>query len=160
VNAAEIQDLVRGFSDAELPAMWSASLAEMRTRELIRSHNNPVADYAEIFVARHVGGELAGKSMAGYDVRGPDGVRYQVKSRRITAENGSRQLGFIRNLDGDPFDVLVAVLFDLDLSVTEMWSIPVESVRKLARWVPHVNAHRIIADARVLATDPSISRLI
>ncbi|MDQ3408201.1 MAG: hypothetical protein M3472_08640 [Chloroflexota bacterium] len=34
-------------------------------------------------------------------------MRYQVKARRLTARNRSRQLGFIRGLDKeeDPFDL-------------------------------------------------------
>jgi len=159
VEAAERKRLVEGLPDNELPALWSETLQEMRLRNLIRSHNNPVADFAELYVARHFEGTLAAKSMAGYDVLGPDGTRYQVKSRRITTENASRQLGAIRSLEKDPFDVLIAVLFDVNLVVTEMWSIPIAAVRSLATWTAHVNAHKLIADAR-LKTDPSIERLV
>ena len=39
------------------------------------------------------------------------GKRYQIKARKLTTHNTSRQLGAIRELEKGHFDYLAAVLF-------------------------------------------------
>lgn len=73
-------------------------MRELRDRGLIRSSNNPVADLAEGYVAGRLGLTLATTVTAGYDAAAPDGTRYQVKGRRMTAVNQRRAFGFLRNL--------------------------------------------------------------
>ncbi len=151
----ELQDL----TDTELYELWSRTMRELRRRDLVRSSNNPVADIAERLAADRLGATLVGQSQAGYDAIGADGTRYQIKSRRLTPENPSRQLSFIRNLDKQPFDYLVVVLFDELLAVLGMWKLPHSIIAKHARWSGHVNGHILRADDRVLA-DPAVQRLV
>lgn len=96
-----------------LLALYSAIVEELHGRGLVRSTNNPVGDYAEYLTARAFGLSLAGNSSIGYDAVSDDGIRYQVKSRRLTPRNSSRQLSAIRGLESgsDPFDFLVGILF-------------------------------------------------
>ena len=132
------------LSPKELGPAWAAVMRKMHTKELIRSWNNPVADYAERIVADHLKLKLAPKSAQGFDATDSDGhIRYQIKSRRLTAENASRQLGVIRKLDENEFDVLVAAIFDEELKLSEMWSIPHEVIKDFATYVPTLNGHRI-----------------
>src|SRR6266508_5786826 len=115
---------LRHLTDTELYELWSRTMRELRSRKLVRSNNNPVADIAERLAADRVGATLVGQSQAGYDAIGPDGTRYQIKSRRLTPENPSRQLSPIRNLDRQQFDYLMVVLFDELLAVLGMWKLP------------------------------------
>jgi len=147
------------LTDAALLRLWSASMGELRRRGLIRSANNPTADYAEWFVANYLGLNLARQSMAGYDALGPDGLRYQIKARRLAAPKTSRQLSAIRNLDSDDFDYLVVVLFGPGFEVSEMWSLPLELVKEHAVYRSHVNAHILHAQGKILA-DPRAMRLV
>lgn len=142
---AEPVDL-RTHSVAELLALYTQLLNELTARRVLRSSNNPVADYSEWLVAKAFGLELASKSVAGYDAEAPDGTRYQVKGRRPTATNPSRQLSFIRGFDREvePFDYLVGVLFNEDFTVMRAAQIPVETVRQHATWIAHVNGWRFI----------------
>ena len=119
-------------------------LRELRKRNLIRSTNNPVADIAETLVARALKLELAEGSTAGHDAIDRGGIRYEIKGRRITPENKSRQLSFIRGLDKDHFDFLVGVLFDEDFQILKACIIPRSTVQKLAKYVKHVNGWRLI----------------
>ena len=80
-----------GLTTSELLQLWSRSLAELRTRGICRSANNPVADYAELLSTRALGLTLAAKSNTGSDAVDGQGQRYEVKARRITPENRSRQ---------------------------------------------------------------------
>ncbi len=119
-------------------------LRELRRRKLIRSTNSPVADVAETLVALALKLQLVEGSTAGYDAIGSDGLRYEIKGRRITSENKSRQLSFIRGLDKDHFDFLVGVLFDEDFQILKACIIPRSIVQKLAKYVKHVNGWRLI----------------
>src|SRR4051812_29061458 len=121
IDALELQ--IPKLSDSDLAKAWSLLMREFRRRELVRSSNNPVADMAEALVAAHFGGIRAPKGARGWEVAGPDGLRFQVKSRRLTPENKSRLLGQIRSLEAREFDYLIAVLFDEALVVREIWSI-------------------------------------
>jgi hypothetical protein len=49
-------------------------------------------------------------SAAGHDATDGADTRYQVKGRRLTRHNASRQMSAIRNLDQTPFDQLAGVL--------------------------------------------------
>ena len=119
-------------------------LKELRLRNLIRSTNNPVADIAETIVALALKLKLVSGSTAGHDAIDSTGIRYEIKGRRITRENKSRQLSFIRGLDKDRFDFLVGVLFDEDFQILRACIIPRSTVHNLARYVEHVNGWRLI----------------
>ena len=130
----------------ELLALYGGILSELRAREVIRSENSPVGDYAEYLAAIAFRLSLAANSSIGYDGVDPQGVRYQVKARRITRWSRSRQLGSIRGLGRptDPFDVLLGVLFNPDLSVQRAARIPVDVVRHFSKHQPYVNAWRFM----------------
>src|SRR5690242_9176454 len=87
------------LESAELLALFDGVLVELRARGLVRSSNNPVADYAESLIAKALGLRLETKSTTGYDAIGPDGLKYEIKGRRPTPANKSRQLSVIRGLD-------------------------------------------------------------
>jgi hypothetical protein len=131
----------------ELLQLYAGVLDELRERGILRSTNNPVADYAEWLAASALGLELVSNSVAGYDASGPDGTLYQIKGRRPTAAGSSRQLSSIRGLDRPgpaPFDILVGILFRPDFSIMRAAAIPIAVVRELATPDPHVNARRFI----------------
>ena len=130
-------------------------MTELRDRGIVRSSNNPVADYTETLVSRALGLSLESQSQAGYDARGADGTRYQIKGRRLTAHNKSTQLSALRNLAQRPFDVLAAVAYSQDLSVLYGALIPIEVVTELSRFTAHSNSHifmfrrSVLEDSRV-----------
>jgi hypothetical protein len=86
------------LGDRELLVMYGRVLDILRLRGITRSTNNPVADYAEGLCARALNLKLADKSTAGYDATDPTGYKIEIKARRITKENGSRQLSAIRGI--------------------------------------------------------------
>ena len=147
------------LNDRALIVLWADVMAELNTRGLTRSANNPVADYAERVVAEQLDLTLAGQSAPGYDATDAAGVRYQIKSRRHTRTRPSRQLGAIRNLDRREFDYLIAVFFDRTMNLAEMWKLPHEAVARRATYVPHTNSHRLVMNTEILA-DPAVERLV
>ncbi len=139
----EITNL-REASPSQLLALYADILYELRKREIIRSTNNPAADYAEYLVAVALDLDLATNSTTGYDATDKrDGTRYQVKGRRPTAHNPSRQLGAIRNLPAHHFDYLAGVLFAEDFSVARACLIPASVVEREATYIAHTNSWMI-----------------
>lgn len=137
-------DVLKRQPNDVLLRVYSQTLEELRRRGVVRSSNSPVADYAEKIAARALGLTLIGKSSAGHDAVDAAGQRYQIKGRRVTSHNASRQLSFIRNLDVRPFDSLVGVLFDAEFAVQRACVIPFEIVQARAGFSKHVHAHRLM----------------
>lgn len=132
------------FLPRELLTLQAAALGELRRRNVVRTNNAPVGDYAELLFAMAFGWSLSSNSSSGYDAIDNDNKSYQIKCRRITAENPSRQLSALRRLDSKPFDHLAAVLFDVDFEVTRAAIIPHAIVVSSSTFTQHVNAHRFI----------------
>lgn len=141
------------LSNSELLALHCQVMGVLRERGVVRSSNNPVADYTESLVANALGATLVTASQAGYDAVGPDGTRYQIKGRRLTLANGSTQLSAIRNLATKPFDVLAAVVFDASLVVQYAALIPLPVVQELGRYRAHTNSHTLHFRRLVLDLD-------
>lgn len=129
------------LSEKELLRLQAAVIDELKARGVVRTKNNPVGDYAEWLVAKALNLDLAGNSAAGYDATDANGTRYQIKGRRITPENPSRQLSAIRKLDAEDFDFLAAVIFDEHYEVIDAVIVPHAVVGEYASYRAHVNAH-------------------
>ena len=114
-------------------------LNELRRRQIVRTGNSPVGDWAELLVAKAFGGELAPNSEKSYDVLTPDNQRLQVKARMLDPTKvGSNTLSAIRTWD---FDQLVVVLFDPDtFTVSSASSVPTASAQPHAKHSAHTNA--------------------
>jgi hypothetical protein len=111
-----VRDL-RGLTPPELRVMHAAVSEELRRRGVIRSSNNPVGDLAEYLFCRLFGWKRAPNSMRDADATDAAEVRYQIKGRRLTPHNNSRQIGALRELLAQGFDVLAAVLFQEDYRI-------------------------------------------
>jgi hypothetical protein len=128
----------------------------LRRRDIIRSDNTPTGDYAEWLVATRLGLVLEHNAKSGFDAKGSDGIKYQIKARRLATAKTSRQLSPIRNLDHNPFDFLIVLLFGPAFDVLECWQIPLEVVRKHAKYNKHVNGHILHARGAVLEDERTV----
>ena len=123
----------------ELLTLHAEVMEELRRREVVRTSNSPVGDYAELLFSTAFGWALEGSSAAGHDATDGEGVRYQIKSRRLTSHNGSRQLSFLRRLPEKKFDYLAAVLFDAHYRVKRAIILPHEGLEARCRYSAHAN---------------------
>ena len=128
-------------SSAELLELHAAITLELRERGVLRSANNPTGDLAEYLFCKAFGWEQAANSESGFDATGEDGIRYQIKSRRLHRPNTSRQVSALRRLETGPFDVLAGALFAPDYTVQRAALIPISVVREHAAYRSHTNAH-------------------
>ena len=152
--------VLKSVSDLELLKLYADLLEELRDRELTRTSNNPTADYAENVAAEKLGLTRAGKEERGYDATDAKGHKYQIKGRRITRHNNSRQLGVIRDLEANLFDYLVAVIFDESFAVLEIWKVPFEFVQSNSRWSEHQNGHIFQAKSSLLSMGRKVERIV
>ncbi len=125
------------LTSSELLVMFSRIMDELKLRGVVRSFNNPVADYCESLVAFALQLRLERNSHQGYDAVDSAGMRYQIKGRLIRNSDSLHQLSVIRSLEAQEFDFLVAVLFDPNFSVIEAYKIPHSLVAKYSRFSEH-----------------------
>lgn len=144
MDADTFREKVLAFTVAELLAGHGIILDELRRREVVRSSNSPLSDYAELMFCNAFGWHRENNSAAGHDATDDQGVRYQVKGRRLTRHNKSRQMSAIRNLDSGPFDYLAGVLVDEDFLVVRAALVPLSVVRARATHVIHTNSARFL----------------
>lgn len=116
----------------------------LRQRGITRSSNNPTGDLAEYLFCRAFSWKQAGNSQANVDALGPDGTRFQIKGRRVTRFNKSRQLSAIRDMAGSRFDFLAGVLFNEDFTVIRAAIIPHLVALERATFVERTNSHRFL----------------
>jgi len=135
---------VGGLSDLGLLRAYADVLEELRERDIVRSNNNPVADVAERLFCSMYGWEQMPRSNRGFDAQDADGTRYEVKARRITTHNASRQLGALRGLDERPFDYLAGVIFNRNFRVVCAALVPIEYVMANSAYVGRTNSWKFI----------------
>lgn len=106
--------------------------------------NNPTGDLAEYLFCKSFGWKQADNSQPNVDAIGPDGKRYQIKGRRITRFNKSRQLSAIRDMAGSHFDFIAGVLFNEDFTVMRAALIPHAIALERSTYVARTNSHRFL----------------
>lgn len=148
-KAISTHDLLRCYADI---------LDELKHRHVVRTFNNPVADYAEWLVAQMLDLELKTNSRSGYDATNSANEKFQIKSRRLVPSNKSRQMGVIRNLEAVEFDYLIAVLFESDFSLKEAYKIPQSVITKYAKFSKHQNGYILHLRGKILK-DPVVEEI-
>jgi hypothetical protein len=131
---------LKQHSPRQLFELYVAALNELKERRITRSTNNPIADYAELLFQGALGLTLKPKSTKGHDAIDSAGFKYEIKGRRVTAHNTSRQLSSLRDLNGKHFDFLGGVLFNEDFSVQSACLIPHEQVLQNTTYSAHTNS--------------------
>jgi hypothetical protein len=135
----------------ELLQLQAKITNELKHRGIVRTQNNPLGDYTEWLVAQALDLELQANSKAGYDGISKDDVRVQIKGRRVTPQNNSRQLSAIRKYEEKDFDELAAVIYNENFDIIEALLIPHKVVGEYASYRAHVNAHILILKGPILS---------
>lgn len=151
------------FSVSDLLALHADIGENLRSRGIVRSANNPTGDLAEYLFCKAFGWQQAHNSERGFDATGMDGIRYQIKGRRIHRRNKSRQLSAIRNLQCRPFDILAGVLFNDEFRVIRAALVPFEVVERRATYVAHTNSSKLMLRDEIweeVGTDDVTEKLV
>lgn len=131
-----------GLTSVELLTFHTQIADELRKRGISRSSNNPTGDLAEYLFCKAFCWKQHNNSKSNIDATGEDGLRYQIKGRRPTRYNKSRQLSAIRDIDGEHFDFLAGVIFSEDYLVEKAAIIPRHVVRSRVVFVVRSNSHK------------------
>jgi len=134
-----VKDNLNRITTSKLLGLYASVVNELRRRRVVRSANNPVADYAESLAIKALGLKLAPKSAPGYDATDTRGERYEIKGRRLTAHNKPTHFSAIRGLDKEHLTYLIGVLLGEDFSVLRAALVPVDVVKEQARYRKHIN---------------------
>ena len=137
--------LLKDFNPKELLQLGGKILDELSERGIIRTSNNPVSGYTEWLVSQRLNLTLSGNSEKGFDATGLGDLKYEIKARRITPSNKSRQLSAIRHLDGGYFDFLIAVVYDKSFEVILALKIPHSVVIEKSSYVKSTNSYKLEA---------------
>jgi hypothetical protein len=140
-------------SSKELLRLFGNILDKLKERGIVRSRNNPVADYAEWLVSKAFAFDLQPNSNCGFDALDSKGVKYQIKARRLHTSNKSCQLSVIRDLEGKKFDFLIGVLFDKDFSILGAYKIPHHLIKEHSCFNKHQNGHILVLKGSILTAD-------
>jgi hypothetical protein len=132
------------LSAIELLKLHAEVAEELRTRGITRSSNNPTGDLAEHLFCKAFGWKQSANSNAGFDATAEDGTRYQIKGRRMTRHNQSRQLGAIRKFTEGNFEFLAGALFNEDFTVFRAALIPYGVVKERVKFITHTNSHKFM----------------
>jgi len=150
-NELSVLELLRQGSDK--------AHSQLRQRGVLRSAaRNPTGDYAEWLVAKQLGAERAVQSQLGYDLLQADGVRVQVKGRRMSGGPPPQKFGTLYQLEAREFDFVAAVLLEVDWTVREAWWVPWEAVSRVARWSERRHHWRLNVSGR-WKSDAAVSTL-
>jgi hypothetical protein len=129
------------MSLSDLLTLHAKVADELRNRGVTRSSNNPVGDYAEYLFCQAYGWKQENNSVSSFDaIDESNGKKYQIKSRRLTLHNTSRQMSALRNLDSMGFDYLAGILFDKNYDVFRAAIIPHTVVLKSSKYGSHTNS--------------------
>jgi hypothetical protein len=131
-------------SFAGLLVLHSRIAEELRDRGITRTSNNPTGDLAEYLFCKAFGWRQEANSKSNVDAVCSDGNRYQIKGRRITRHNNSRQLSAIRDLASGHFDFLAGVVFNESYAVLRAAIIPPSLLHERATFVARTNSHKFI----------------
>ncbi len=134
-----------GLTDLQVFGRWAEVMQELADRELIWSGKSPLADYAELLVARHFGVEPLKGTNPGYDLVTEDERRVQVKSRRFVPGSKPGHFGEFAEFEDERFDDLVVVLFEADFTVREAYLAPYAWVAERVKKVK--DKHRLTIKA-------------
>jgi len=127
------------FDEKELLNLNKNILNELKERQIIRTNNNPIGDYGEWLSCKSLKLNIEKNSNAGYDASDKKGIRYQIKCRKITSNNKSKQLSVIRNFENNNFDFLIGLIFNETYDLKEAYKIPHNLIKK---YYPKFNKHQ------------------
>jgi hypothetical protein len=138
--------LLKDYTPKELLQLTGKILDELLARKIVRTSNNPVSDYTESLVSQRLGLTLCANSEKGFDSMCQNGLKYEIKSRRVTPANKSRQLSAIRDIEGEHFNFLIAVVYNKDFDVILALKIPRSVVVAKSTYVRSTNSYKLMAE--------------
>lgn len=122
---------IKALSVRDLMAMQTSALDELATRDVVQNPTQPVGDYAVHLACKAFDLKREPTSTSGYDASDDEGMKYQIKFKRLMSSTDTRQLNAIKGLEQKKFDFLIGVLFNADMTIYRAALVPFETVARL-----------------------------
>lgn len=119
---------VKKLSAHELISLQTQTMDELASRDIVQNPTQPVGDYAIHLVCKAFDLKREPTSTSGYDASDDEGLRYQVKFKRLMDSSDARQLNTIKGLEQRKFDFLIGVLFNPDMTIYRAALMPFDIV--------------------------------
>ncbi|WP_252974240.1 hypothetical protein [Janibacter melonis] len=149
----QVPDLSQA-SARDIFTLQSRLMAELRNRGVLRTNNNPVADYSEWLVWKAIGSKpLEPNSAKSYDLETEEYGRVQVKARLVSSpvRRGQLQCSPFRSTGFD-FAALV-LLSDIDYSVVSAVLLPLDAAAEQWSWNNYVRGWRLHMNDKTMRHD-------
>lgn len=144
----------------DIMELYANVLNELNKRNIIRTFNSPVGDYAEWIIADKLNLKLESNSQKGFDaVDIQKGTRYQIKSRWERDNTKKRIFNVIRNYDENQFDYLILVIFDQKFKVKEAYKVPHDIIIKYIPYNKHQNGY-VVSLSSSLINDANVKDIM
>lgn len=104
---------------------------ELAARSIVQNLTQPVGDYAIHLACKAFDLKREPTSTSGYDACDDEGLRYQIKFRRLSSPADTRQLNAIKGVEQKKFDFLIGVLFNTDMTVHKAALIPFDLAKRM-----------------------------
>lgn len=122
---------IKSLSAHDLITLQTQVLDELATRAIVLNPSQPVGDYAIHLSCKAFDLRREPPSTSGYDACDEEGLRYQIKFKRLMAATDTRQLNAVKGIEQKKFDFLIGVLFQADMAVFRTALIPFDTVARL-----------------------------
>ncbi len=121
---------IKSLSAHALISLQTQAMDELASRRVVQNPTQPAGDYATYLACEAFGLKREPTSTSGYDASDSEGLRYQVKFKRLMDASDKRQLNAIKGLEQRKFDFLIGVLFNADMSLYRAALLPFDIVTR------------------------------
>ncbi len=122
---------IKTLPPLDLIRLQTQIMDELAVRDIVHNPTQPVGDYATYLACKAFDLKREPPSTSGYDACDDEGLRYQIKFKRLMSTTDTRQLNAIKGLEQKKFDFLIGVLFQADMSIYRAALIPFDTVTRL-----------------------------
>jgi len=123
---------IKTLSELDLIHLQTQAMDELAARNIVQNPAQPVGDYAIHLACKAFDLKREPTSTSGYDASDDEGLRYQIKFRRLASVADTRQLNAVKGLEQRKFDFLIGVLFNADMTIFRAALIPYAAVARMA----------------------------
>lgn len=122
---------IKIFSALGLMNLQTQIMDELVARDIVQNPTQPVGDYATHLACKAFDLRREPTSTSGYDATDDEGLRYQIKYKRLMKPADTRQLNAVKGLEQKKFDFLIGVLFQADMAIYRAALIPFDVAARL-----------------------------
>jgi hypothetical protein len=104
---------IKALPPIDLIRLQTQLMDELAARAIVHNPTQPVGDYATYLACKAFDLKREPPSTSGYDACDDEGLRYQIKFKRLMTTTDTRQLNAVKGLEQKKFDFLIGRIWSL-----------------------------------------------